>query len=164
MAPGLRRAIADVDPLLPVERMQSMSDILADYTVSQRVTTSLMSLLGALALLLGSVGIYGVMSHRVQGSLREIGVRLVLGARRDQVLVNTLKGALLLVLPGIALGLVGALAARGLITSLLFDTSPLDPGVYVAVLALFVAVSLAAAWAPARKAAKVEAVEMLKDT
>ncbi|MGD8321862.1 MAG: ABC transporter permease [Gemmatimonadota bacterium] len=163
-ASGLRQALHEVDPLLPMERIRSMDDVLASYTVSQRLTTSLMSLLGALALLLGCVGIYGVMSHRVQGKLREIGVRLALGARREQVLGHTLRGALVLVLPGIILGLVGAIAVRGLMKSLLFDTSPLDPGVLVAVVALFVAAPLLAAWAPALRAARVDAVEMLKDT
>ncbi|MCG6988724.1 MAG: ABC transporter permease [Gemmatimonadetes bacterium] len=163
-AGGMRKALHDIDPLLPMEHVQTMRDVLDSYTGDQRATTYLMLLLGALALLLGGVGIYGVMSHSVQGSLREIGVRLVLGARRGQMRYRILRTALILVLPGIALGLLGALAASRVVASLLYETSPLDPLVYVLVTALFVLGPLMAAWAPARRAAKVEAAEMLRET
>jgi predicted permease len=161
--PAIRQALHDIDPLLPLERIQTMDEVLASYTTDQRATTYLMFLLGALALLLGGVGIYGVVSQMVHGSLREIGVRLVLGARREQVLRQILRNALVLVLPGIGLGLIGAVAAHRLVTSLLYETSPLDPLVYLLVVVLFIAATLLAALAPARRAARVEAAEMLRD-
>lgn len=164
VVPAVRRALHDLDPGLPLERIQTMDEVLASFTTDQRATTYLMSLLGALALLLGGVGIYGVVSQMVQGSLREIGVRLVLGARREQVRRQVLRNALLLVLPGIGLGLAGAVSARRLVTSLLYETSPLEPVVYVLVVVLFLAAPLLAAFAPARRAARVEAADMLRDT
>jgi ABC-type antimicrobial peptide transport system permease subunit len=163
LLPAMREVLRDIDPLLPMERIQTMDEVLAEYTTDQRATTYLMFLLGAFALLLGGVGIYGVMSQTVQGSLREIGVRLVLGAQRGQVLRQILRNALVLVLPGIALGLIGAVAARRVVVSLLYETSPLDPVAYVLVLVLFIVIPLLAAWTPARRAARVEAVEMLRD-
>lgn len=163
LVPVMRQTLHEIDPLLPLEHVETMHDVIAGYTGDQRATTWLMSLLGVLALLLGGVGIYGVMSQTVEGSLREIGVRVVLGARREQVLRRILRNALILVLPGIVLGLVGAFAASRVVASLLYRTSPLDPFVYVMVVLLFVVGPLLAAWAPARRAARVEAVEMLRE-
>jgi putative ABC transport system permease protein len=159
---AMREAVRGVDPLLPLENVRSVDDVLAGYTADQRATTLLMVVLGALAMVLGVVGIYGVMSHSVQGSLREIGVRLMLGASRQRVRRGILRGALVLVLPGIALGIAGAMAARGLIASLLYETSALDPLVYAAVVVVFVLAPVAAALGPARRAARVDPAEMLR--
>lgn len=161
--PVMRQVMGEIDPLLPLEGVRSLDDVLAGYTAGPRATTLLMFLLGGLALLLGGVGIYGVTSQNVQGSLREVGVRLVLGARREQVLRGILRNALVLVLPGVALGLVGSVSVRGLLGSLLYRTSPLDPIVYAGVVGVFVVAALVAALGPARRAARVEAVEMLRD-
>lgn len=164
VVPAVRKALADVDPLLPLDRIQALDQVLAGYNSDRRATTMLMVLLGALALLLGVIGIYGVMSHAVQGRVREIGVRLALGATREEVYGRTLRGALVLILPGILLGAVGALVSRRFVESLLYDVSSLDPLVYVSVLVVFTLAALAAAAGPARRAARVDVVEILKES
>ena len=90
-------------------------------------------------------------------------MRLVLGASRDAVRRDVLKSAVLLVIPGVALGALGAVAARRFIESLLYEVGPLDPVVYGIVPLVFLAVALLAAMGPARRAARVQAVEMLRD-
>lgn len=164
LVPAVRAALREVDPLLPLDEVRFLDDVLAGHTADRRATTLLMGLLGGLALLLGAVGIYGVMSHAVHGRLREIGVRMALGAHREQVLRGVLGEAVVLVLPGVVLGCLGALVARRFIESLLYGVSSLDPAVYAAVLVLFVGAAVAAALGPARRAARVDAVEMLKET
>lgn len=163
LVPAVRGALREVDPLLPLDDVRFLEDVLATYTADRRATTILMGLLGGLALLLGAVGIYGVMSHAVHGRLREMGVRVALGAHGKEILRSVLGGALLLVLPGIVLGCLGAIAAHRLIESLLFEVSALDPLVYGVVLVVFVAAAVVAALAPARRAARVDAVEMLRE-
>ncbi len=163
IVPGVRAALGEIDALLPLDQIRPLDDVLAGYSADMRATTFLMTLLGVMALGLGVVGIYGVMSHAVQGQVREIGVRLALGATRDGVLRRVLKGAVVLVLPGVALGAVGALATRRFIDSMLYDVSSLDPAVYVGVVVVFIGAALAAALVPATRAARVDVIEILKD-
>jgi ABC-type antimicrobial peptide transport system permease subunit len=104
------------------------------------------------------------MSHAVQGQSREIGVRLALGATRRGMVARILRSALLLVLPGLALGVGGAVLARHFIQSLLYQVSPLDPLVYGTVLVVFLAAAIAAAAGPARRASRVDVVDILSET
>lgn len=164
LVPAVRAALREVDPLLPLDQVQDMDQVVAGYAVERRATTFMMALLGIMALLLGVVGIYGVMSHAVQGRIREIGVRLALGATRGEVAGRTLRSALSLILPGIALGALGALAGRRFIEFLLYGVSPLDPVVYGSVIVIFAAAALAAAAGPARRAARVAVVDILKES
>lgn len=164
IVPAVRAAVQEVDPLLPLDGVRTLDQVLAGYSADRWATTSLMALLGVLALMLGVVGIYGVMSHAVQGQAREIGVRLALGATRKGMVGRVLRSALVLVLPGLVLGVAGAVLARRFIRSLLYEVSPLDPLVYCAVLAVFVAAALASALGPARRASRTHVVEILDES
>lgn len=158
-----REVLDRVDPLLPVGEVRTLASLAADTTGDRRATTLLMALLGVLSVGLGAVGIYGVMSHAVNGQAREIGVRLALGATRKGVLGGTLWKAVRLVIPGIALGLLGVWAARAVLVSLLYEVSAFDPWVYTLAVAAFFVVALAAGLAPARRASRVEPVEALRE-
>lgn len=161
--PGIRAALGEVDPLLPLDRIRELDAVVAAHTADRRITTVLMVLLGVLALVLGVVGIYGVMSHAVQGRVREIGVRLALGESPEGVAGRILRSALVMVLPGILVGALGAVLARRFIESLLYEVSALDPLVYGSVLVVFAAAAVAAAAGPARRAARVDVMEILND-
>ncbi len=163
VVPAVRAALAEVDPLIPLDEVKPLDDVVAGYMSDHRATTLLMTLLGALALVLGVVGIYGVMSHAVQGRQREIGVRLALGASRRRVARGILRGALELLVPGLALGLAGAWVARRFVESLLYEVGLLDPWVIGGVVALFTMTALAAASGPARRAARVDVVDILSE-
>ncbi len=163
LAPALREALGEVDPSIPLDEVRPLDDVLAGYLADHRATTFLMTLLGALALGLGSVGIYGVMSHAVQGRQREFGVRLALGASRERVASGILSGALALVGPGLLLGLAGAWAARRFVESLLYEVTLYDPWVIGGVMVLFTGAALAATLGPARRASRVDVVEILNE-
>jgi ABC-type antimicrobial peptide transport system permease subunit len=116
----------------------------------------------AVALLLGAVGIYGVISYVVGQRTREIGVRMALGARREEISRMVLREGLGILLAGVAVGLVAALAAARLMRSLLYGVSPTDPLTFAAVPLLLVAVALLATWAPAQRASAVEPLEAIR--
>jgi len=124
--------------------------------------TLLMGLFAALAILLTSVGIYGVLSFHVARRTQEIGIRVALGARRANVLRMVVREGLVLVLAGIGIGLAGALALTRFMSSLLFDVTPRDPLTFAAVSLLLIVVALLAAYIPARRAAKVDPIVALR--
>ena len=112
--------------------------------------------------MLAVVGLYGVIWYTVDQRAHEIGIRMALGAGRADVLQMVLREGLVTALAGVAVGTAGALAATRLMTTMLFDTSATDGGTYAAVAALLVAVSLAAALVPARRASAIDPVETLR--
>jgi ABC-type antimicrobial peptide transport system permease subunit len=117
---------------------------------------------GALAVVLAAIGLYGVLAHTVAQRSREIGIRMALGARTQDVLVLVLRQGMTLVLIGIAVGLAGALALARLLSGLLFGITPTDPVTFTVVPLLLGAVALAACWLPARRATKVDPMEALR--
>jgi putative ABC transport system permease protein len=112
--------------------------------------------------LLAMAGIYGVMAYVVGQRRNEIGLRMALGASQGNVLGLVLRQGMIYVVLGVAAGLVGALAATRLLTSMLFDVKPTDPGTYAAVAAILAVVALAASYIPARRAAKVDPLTALR--
>jgi ABC-type antimicrobial peptide transport system permease subunit len=116
----------------------------------------------ALALLLAVVGIYGVMSHAVAQRRREIGVRMALGAQKNDVLSLMIGGGLRLTLAGIAIGLAGAFALTRYLSSLLFQITPTDPLTFGLVVALAGAAAFVACWLPARRAARLDPMMALR--
>ncbi|AHG93761.1 permease (plasmid) [Gemmatirosa kalamazoonensis] len=155
LAPALRAAVASVDRDLPVSEVQTMERIVADATARPRFVLVLLGAFAAVAALLAAVGLYGVTSYAVSRRVREIGVRVALGAARGRVVRLVLGEALGLVALGIALGTLGALAAARLMAGLLFGVGAADPLTFVGVPVLLSIVALAAALGPTRRATAV---------
>ena len=161
IAPAMRTAVAEVDPLLPVYDLQTMNDVLAQSTATRRFNTLLLTMLGVTGLVLAAIGIYGVMSFFVAQRTHEIGVRVALGATTASVVSIVVRQALLLAGLGVAAGGVAAYWATRALASMLFQTDARDPGAFIAGALVLVLVALAAAWVPARRAARVEPVRAL---
>src|SRR5262245_46443592 len=129
----VRDAVWSLDPNLPLTQIRSMEEVVARSMVRTTFTMLLLVIAGAVALLLGTVGIYAVISYVVSQRTREIGVRMALGAGRRDISRMVLKEGLGLALLGILLGLAGAFAMTRLMLALLFDVSPTDPATFAAV-------------------------------
>jgi putative ABC transport system permease protein len=162
VAPEVRRALAEVDPGLPLFQVRTMNEIVAENASGQRFLAGLLGLFAGLAILLAGVGIYGVLSYLVSQRSREIGIRMSLGATRAGVLAMTLKQGMRLAILGFALGLIGALAAANLLASVLHEVRPHDPGILLLAPLVLAAVVLAACYLPAQRASKVEPMEALR--
>jgi len=151
---SIRAAVEQLDPDLPITELQSMEDILGDSLSRTSFTMTLLVLAAVVALFLGSVGIYGVLSYVATQRTSEIGVRLALGADAASVRKLILSHGMILTVSGVVLGLVGALALGRVLSSLLFGVSPADPLTLVAVSVLFLAVAAVSSLVPAQRAAK----------
>ncbi|HWS90012.1 MAG TPA: ABC transporter permease [Pyrinomonadaceae bacterium] len=156
LAPAVRRAVWSVDRDQPIVRVATMDELLAASAAERRFASILFKAFGLAALVLAAVGIYGVLSGSVNERTREIGVRLALGASRGRILALVLRQGMTLTGIGVAAGLCGAAAASGALVSLLYGVSRLDPAAYLGVAALLAAVSAAACWLPAWRAARVD--------
>ena len=140
----------------------TMDGRLAESLRQPRFSMLLLGLFAVVALVLSLVGIYGVLSYLVASRTREIGIRLALGAQPAHVVRGVLTQALRLVAGGVVLGLAGSFALTRLLTSMLHEVSPTDPGVLGGVAALLVTAALAACYVPARRATRVEPVIALR--
>jgi predicted permease len=162
IAPLVRQAVWAVDKEQPVASMMTLAH-LVDHSVSPvRVQTVLFGGFAALALLLASLGIYGVLSFAVTARVREIGVRVALGARPSDVLRMIAAHGLKLFTAGMAIGLAAALALSQLMTHLLFGITPTDPLSYATVGAVLAAVTLVACYVPARRATAIDPLKALR--
>jgi predicted permease len=157
------KEIRAVDPALPVFNVQTMSEVLDTSLAVEKTITQGFALFGAIALFLASVGIYGVLSCSVSQRLRELGVRIALGARRRDVLALVLIRAMVLAAAGVGIGLAGALALTRVVDAKLYQVSATDPASFAAIPALLLAVALAASWAPARRAMDADPVEAIRN-
>ncbi len=158
---AVRGAAEAIDPRLSVV-VQRTSDHIDESMTPFRALALLASVLGALALLLASIGLYGVMSFVVTQRTREIGVRLALGAQGGDVVQLFLKDGLRLIVIGLAIGLVGGVAISRLLAAVLIDLNPLDPLAFGAVSVFLTLVALLACWIPARRATKVDPLVALR--
>jgi predicted permease len=156
LAATVRRAVAEVDPDEPVANIRSMEQLFAADVLDRNTQMMLVAVFAALALVMASVGLYGVLSYTVTRRMPEIGVRMALGAERATVVMEIVRGALLLSASGIVLGAVGAFAATRLLTSSLFSVSRADPATFAATGALVLLTSLAASAVPAFRGAGVD--------
>jgi len=139
-----------------------MDEIVVRSTAQQRFNMVLMSIFAGCALLLGSIGIYGLMSYSVQQRTQEIGVRLALGAEASAVRGMVVLQGMRLALIGVAIGIVAAFGCARLIASFLFGVKPWDPTVFVAAPLVLTLVALLATWAPALRASRVNPIEALR--
>jgi len=159
---ALRRQILALNPEASL-KLSSMENHLASLVSTPRFSTELVTVFAAFAALLAMLGIYGVMAYSVGQRTSEIGLRLALGAQRQQILGLILRQALQLTGPGILAGSVGALAASRVLRSQLFGISIIEPRAYLASLGLLAAISLAAAYLPAWRASRIEPLEALRE-
>jgi ABC-type antimicrobial peptide transport system permease subunit len=158
----VRRALADINPNLTVLRMVSLNEQLARNFNQDRLIARLTELIGLLALILACVGLYGVTAYSVARRTSEIGIRMALGADRASVLGLVLRGAMLQVGLGLALGIPVALAGGRLLSSQLYGVKSHDPIILGLAAAVLAACSLAAGFVPARRAASIEPVQALR--
>jgi putative ABC transport system permease protein len=162
LTPALRAAVARIDPELPLFDVREMDQRLAGALATARFNTLLLSLLGAVGLLLAASGIYGVIAYFVSQRTQEIGVRIALGATAAGVVRLVLGEALQPVALGAAVGVAAAIAATRVLASQLFAVSPTDPLTIAAVVAVLVAVALVASVIPARRAASIDPTRALQ--
>jgi putative ABC transport system permease protein len=162
LAGAVRGSVQQVDPELPVFRVTTMERMVADSMTQRRFSMTLLGVFAFVALILASVGLYGVMSYSVTHRTNEIGIRMALGAKMTDVLAMVVGQGMKLSLAGVGIGLAGALALTRVMRTLLFSVSASDPLTYVAVALVLGAVSLVACYVPARRATKVDPIEALR--
>jgi hypothetical protein len=162
--PAVRRAIWSEFPDAVPTRVdeQALGSYFDALVAQRRFNMLLLALFGILGLSIASVGIYGVMSYVVSQRTQEIGIRMALGALPSTILMSVLGSALLTVMVGLAIGLVGAWGLAGLVRGFLFDVQPHDPGVYAGVLLVLAITGFAAAFGPARRASAVDPLVALR--
>ena len=139
-----------------------MDDVIAPQLVQPRLNALLLSAFALAALLLAAIGLYGIMASAVSQQTRELGVRLALGATPDRLRAMVLRQALTVAATGALAGLLAALAGSRLLTTMLFEVSPIDPVALLGACGLLLAVALLAAYVPARRATKVDPVVALR--
>ncbi len=162
LVPALRTAVLAIDPNQPITSIKTMENIIADSIAQPRLSMMLMGLFGMLALVLATVGIYGLLSYAVTQRTQEMGIRMALGARMTDVLRLILKQGMTLVVLGEVLGLFGAFALTRLLKALLFGVTPTDAPTFIAVSIVLTVVSLLACYVPARRATKVDPLVALR--
>ena len=161
VAGGIRAAAHEIDPGLVV-RVSPLEDNLELWRTLSRLVTALAGALGTLALLLASIGVYGVVSYAVSRRLREVGIRMVLGASPRAVLRMILKQALRPAIIGLAIGLAGAAAVSQILQSVLFGISPHDSIAFAGTALFLLGVTALASWLPARRATRVDPMTTLR--
>ena len=161
-AAGLRRVVAGIDPLVPVTRVRTMDEVVAASTSDSRSLTLLLLGFGFLAVSVGAVGVYSLITYTVSWRTREIGIRLALGARRRDVVMMIVRQSFMLALGGSIAGLFVAAVSGRLLKQFLFEVSPLDPLTFCVVPLLMMLLALLAAWVPARRAASIDPMKALR--
>jgi len=162
MGAMLRRVVSDLNPQVPVSEVKTMSTVVSEAVATPASTTSLFIAFASLALVLGMIGIYGVLSFLVSKRTREIGIRLALGAQRRDVLLLVMKEGAKFSFVGIALGVAGAYAVTRLLASELYGVSATDPITYAGVAMAMILVTLLACYIPTRRAMRVDPMTALR--
>jgi putative ABC transport system permease protein len=162
MAATVRRVIGEIDPSLAAGNVASMTSVVQQSLGPERFNALLFSLFAALAFALAAVGLYGVVSYNVNQRMQEMGVRIALGAAGTDIRRLILLRIVALVGVGIAIGLVGVMALGRLVQGLLFGVGATDPAIFVTGAVLLTAVAVLAGAIPARRAARVDPVSVLK--
>lgn len=160
--PMIRQQIRSLDADLPINIVKTMDELIADSMFMERFGMTLMSLFSVIALILSSLGIYGIMAYSTSQRTHEIGVRIAIGAQVGDVVKMVIWQGLRLTLIGVVIGLAGSYAASRLLRSQLYGISPTDPLTYINVSILLCVVSLLACYLPARRAAKVDPMTALR--
>ena len=156
LAAGVRSVVRGFDPSLPVYRMRPLTEIVANASARRSVTFWLLACATGVALFLGTLGLYGVMSYVVALRTREIGLRMALGAQPHEVIRSMCQQGLAVAIVGIGVGLAGALILTRFLAALLFEVSTTDTGVLVMAAVGLLLISTIATWLPARRAASID--------
>jgi predicted lysophospholipase L1 biosynthesis ABC-type transport system permease subunit len=162
LVPALRRAAAELDPALPLAGLKTMDEHLAKSLSKPRFLSTLIGAFGGLAVTLALIGIYAMMAWSVSERRKEFAIRMALGARDGELVGLVLRKAMMLSAIGIGAGLLGARAATGVLTGLLYGIRPSDPSAFVLTAAAVAVVALAACYIPARRAMRVDPVSVLR--
>jgi putative ABC transport system permease protein len=162
LAPSARKALASIDPGLPIDPLQTYAGLIRDDVVGLIYAAVMLGIDAVIALLLAAIGIFGVMANLVGERTREIGVRLALGAQRGNVLGLILRRASWLTGTGITIGLVLAFVLAHLVANLLRGVRPDDPVVFTVITVTIAAAALGSSWIPARRAARVDPMQALR--
>jgi putative ABC transport system permease protein len=160
---AIRKAALALDKEVPLVDIKTQTEAISQELVQERVFARLTSLFGSLALILACIGLYGTMAYTVARRTNEIGIRMAVGARPGNILGMVLRESIRLVLLGSILGLAAALVATRLIRSQLYGLSPHDPLVLTGAVCLLVAITMLAAYLPARRAARVDPLLALRN-
>jgi ABC-type antimicrobial peptide transport system permease subunit len=164
LVPGIRRAIASVDPLVAFSGVSTMDDALGRLLATDRFTRWLLTILAAVGVLLAVVGVYGVIGYFVAQRSREIGVRIALGASAGTVRWMVVRQGLVMAGIGLALGIPASLAATRVLQTMVFGVTPHDPVTFVLVAGLLGVVAVVASYIPARRATRIDPLEALRST
>ena len=162
MTRAIRAELDGIDKDQPLENVRTMTQLVSASVANRRLSMQLMAGLAVTALLLASLGLYGVLAYNVSQRTQEIGIRMALGAQRRHVLTLVLSQGMKMTAGGLLLGLVLALGMTRVMRALLYELQPTDPLTFVAVTVLLAFVSILACWIPARRAARVDPMEMLR--
>jgi len=162
LVPAVRRIVHDVDADVGIDAIVPMNRLAASALARERFYALMLGLFAALAAMLAAIGVYGVLTYTVIQRTQEIGVRMAIGAQRGAVLALVLRKGLVLTSIGLTIGLIGAGIATRALQGMLFGITPLDPATYVVVSLLFGLAAVFAAYLPARRATKVDALVALR--
>lgn len=162
IVPAIRAQLESIDKDIPLARVQTMDQLIADSVVEQKFRTWLVGAFAGLALLLAAIGIYAVISYSVAQRTREIGVRIALGANSASVLKMVLGQGMKLAAIGLGIGILVALAVTRVMRSLLYSTSTTDPLSFLVTTAVLLGVVVLACYIPARRATKVDPIVALR--
>ncbi|HEV8409207.1 MAG TPA: ABC transporter permease [Gemmatimonadaceae bacterium] len=162
LVPALRAAVHELDPNVPLSEVQPMSSLVDGATARERFYLMLLTAFATVAVALAAVGIYGVMSYAVSRRTHELGLRMALGARPQQLLVSVVRDGMIVAAIGGAIGVIGALAISRLMATLLFGVKATDPLTFVAVATMLGVIALVACYIPARRATKIDPLEALR--
>jgi len=163
MAPAVRKALAGLDPALPLDGVQTYTQFMHEKLTGMFYVAAMLGMDAVIALMLAAIGIFAVMANLVGERTREIGVRLAMGARREDVLRMILRRAAWLTGAGVCAGLVLAFGLARLVANLLFEVRPNDPAVFASITASIAAIAILASWMPAWRAARIDPIIALRD-
>jgi putative ABC transport system permease protein len=159
---SIRDAVTSIDPSLPVFNARSMSDRVRETWGVQRLLSFLFSVFAGLALMLATIGLYGLLAYTTLKRVPEIGIRLALGARPAQIRALILSHGMQLLLIGSTIGLVAAFAISRVLQTVLFEVTGIDPGIYLGVGLILSGAAFLAAWIPARRASRIDPIVALR--
>jgi putative ABC transport system permease protein len=162
IADKVRKQVQSLDPTLPVFGAQTLTETVSASLSQRRFSLEVIALFALTALLLASIGVYGVISYLVTERTREIGIRLALGAQKRNILRVILQQGFQLAVAGATIGIVCAVIVSHLMASLLYGVKPIDPVSFASVAALFIGVALLACYLPARRAMKIDPMVALR--